>query len=162
MNINAYIQQVSDESDWMDKDLCALLDGKIDTTLAAEMWASIASGEADVLTTLLWVQHVANQIQKTVVKGDARDAAPAALKAIGFFGGIERYRAAREYMALVREFCVISEDSEAIPLKQLTCTEWVRTLRAHGHLIGVNDKTAANRVSEWLKEFDEEELEGSR
>ncbi len=162
MNINTWLESKDKEPwdpefgpDLPDFDLSDMLDGKINSTSAAKIWTKIASGEADVLDTLLWVQHVAGMITKNVMhaRGTSSERERAALRAIGFYGPVDVYREAKEWMQLISDFGPIDEHGEPQPKFRITGNEWVTRLRRSGHLAGVDDKTALNRVLEWRKEF---------
>jgi hypothetical protein len=136
-----------------DLELEALLGGKTNTTAAARMWASIADGSASVWDALAWVQHVARKIDKNVVNGSDRDAAPAALRAIGYYGRVDKYRTARDYLVTVASFDSIDEAGNNLVPERLSALKWLRLLRSAGHLLDVNDKTAINHINAWRKEL---------
>ncbi|MDM7942454.1 MAG: hypothetical protein QUV35_07480 [Hydrogenophaga sp.] len=156
MTINDYLARLRDPE--IDPDFEALLD-RPDTTRATALWASIAAGEASVEDTLRWAQHVAVKIEQTVINKAERDAAPGALKAIGFYGRPDPYRAARDYMALVGSFPVASEDGQCRQAPRLTAEQWLEKLQAAGHLVGIPRKTAVNRINEWRQELGIEQMQ---
>lgn len=119
------------------------------TTEAIAVWEMIANGTADVVQTLIWAQCIAKRIKIQVINKSERDAAPGALKALGFFGRRDRHRAARE--ALLSIACFEFEREDGRPLR-MTSTDWANWLRDHGYLKGVKSKTAVNLVTEWLRE----------
>ena len=127
-----------------------------DTTAAARLWERIARGEEGVVETLLWAMHVAEAITKSVINSRERDAAPAALKAIGFYGRKDTYRDAKEMLFSWFVLCAIDsidEHGNSTPPKRPTAAECLRILNMHGHMLGIPEKTALNRISEWLREF---------
>jgi hypothetical protein len=74
-----------------------------DATAAAEMWRAIARGGASPIDTQLWAHFVAGQVVDKVIDADLDSAnrrAEAALKAIGFYGRIDRDRQLRADLAL--------------------------------------------------------------
>lgn len=151
MRIDQFIREAASEHH--DAELQRLLDGKPDTTTAANLWASIADGSASVADTLAWAQHVAREIAANVVNGTERDAAPAALRAIGFYGRVDAYRAAREYLDLVASFPVVDERGVQVQLARQPASAWLRLLRSAGHLLDLEDKTAINKINTWRKEL---------
>lgn len=132
-----------------DYDLERLVKGHKNSRIAADLWSAIAEGSADVGETLIWVQHVAEEIGKNVINGKDRDAAPAALKAIGFWGRIDSDHATREMMKILMAF----EDDDKLPLAKWPAPKWLLCLRSHGYLREVRDKTAENKINNWLKEL---------
>lgn len=154
MRIDQYLQSVPPESvEHCDPELLRLLDGRPDTTTATRLWAAIAGGSASVDDTLAWAQHVACEIQANVVNGAERDAAPAALRAIGFYGRVDMYRAAREYLETVASFEVLGEHGAPVQLARQPASAWLKLLRSAGHLHDVADKTAINQINAWRKEL---------
>lgn len=154
MKISEYLRELSTIDEPVgDLEFQCLLDGKLDTTTAARVWTEIADGSASVGNTLLWAVHVANQIKDSVINGSERDAAPAALKAIGFYGQVDPYRPARESMEIVAAFDFLDEQGNALPSRRLPASEWLRMLRKAGYLDGINDKSALNRINEWRKDL---------
>lgn len=151
MRLDQYIQQLGEGTP--DQELQRVLDGKPDTTTAARMWASIADGSASVGDTLEWAQHVARQITANVVNGAERDAAPAALKAVGFYGRVDAYRAAREYLSIVASFPVLDEQGATVQLARQPASAWLKLLRSAGHLVDIDDKTAINKIGIWRNEL---------
>lgn len=151
MRIDHYLQQGGADLD--DLELHRLLDGRRDTTTAARVWASIADGSASVENALAWAQHVAREIAANVVNGAERDAAPAALKAIGFFGRPDPYRAAREYLDIVASFDVMDDHGAPVQLSRQPASAWLKLLRNAGHLLDLEDKTAINKINAWRKEL---------
>lgn len=149
MRIDQYLQEVPPAP--YDPELQRLLDGKADTTTAATLWASIADGSAAVEDTLAWAQHVAREIATNVVKGAERDAAPAALRAIGFYGRVDAYRSAREYLVTVASFPVLDEQGAPVQLARQPASAWLKLLRNAGHLLDLEDKTAINKINTWRK-----------
>lgn len=152
MRIDHYLKQRAD-ADFSDPELLRLLDGKRDTTTAARLWASIADGSASVDDTLAWAQHVAQAITGNVVNGAERDAAPAALRAIGFYGRVDAYRSAREYLDIVASFDVMDEQGVPLPPARQPASAWLKLLRSAGHLVDLEDKTAINKINTWRKEL---------
>lgn len=74
-----------------------------DATATADMWRAIARGSAAPADALLWVRFVAGQVVEKVIEGNLDSAnrrAEAALKAIGFYGRIDRDRQLRADLAL--------------------------------------------------------------
>jgi hypothetical protein len=133
-----------------------LLRGRGGTTGdAMEIWREIATGDADVVQTLIWVQRVAERICKDVVgKSErGRDAAPAALKAIGFRGPPERERRAKECMRTISDFDVLDDSGNWVRQKRLTGNQWLKFLRSQGHLEKMKDKNAINKINQWRKDF---------
>lgn len=154
MRIDHYLQNLPpDTGEHGDPELLRVLDGRPDTTTAARVWASIADGSASVEDTLAWAQHVAREVRANVVNGAERDAAPAALRAIGFYGRVDVYRAAREYLATVSSFPVVDERGVQVQLAQQPASAWLKLLRRAGHLLDVADKTAINQILTWRKEL---------
>lgn len=153
MRIDKYIQQAADY-EFDDLELQKLLDGKTDSTKAARVWSSIAEGSAPVEIALLWMQHVAREVIANVVDNDERDAAPAALRAIGFYGRLDAYRNARDYFATVASFNVIDEQSNPVVLGRQPASVWLKLLRSAGHLKDIDDKTAINKINTWRKELE--------
>ena len=160
MNINKYLasRYESHESEFdYGPEFQRLLDATSgvpsDTTAAARLWERIARGEEGVVETLLWAQHVAKAITKSVINSQERDAAPAALKAIGFYGRVDPYRDAKWELEIWLEFDSIDERGNPIPKKRPTAAECLRYLNMGGHMLGIPEKTALNRISEWLREF---------
>lgn len=155
MRINHYLQSLlPDTAEHSDPLLLRVLDGRPDTTTAARVWASIDDGSASVEDTLAWAQHVAREIQANVVNGAERDAAPAALRAIGFYGRVDAYRDAREYLETVASFDVLDEHGVPVRLTRQPASAWLKLLRSAGHLLDVADKTAINQINAWRKELD--------
>lgn len=154
MRIDQYLQSLPpDTAEHSDPELLRVLEGKPDTTTAARVWGAIADGSASVEDTLAWAQHVASEIQANVVNGAERDAAPAALRAIGFRGRVDAYRAAREYLETVAAFDVLDEHGAPIRLARQPGSAWLKLLRSAGHLLDVSDKTAINQILTWRKEL---------
>jgi hypothetical protein len=154
MRINEYLNRADEQGDGPhDPKLEALLGGKPDSTAAGRFWAAVADGSALVDDTLAWAQQVARRVVADVVNGPDRDAAPAALKAIGFYGRIDKHRTARDYLALIAEFDVLDEQGNPLPPERLPASQWLRLLRRAGHLAGVPDKTAINQINTWRKEL---------
>lgn len=151
MQIDQFL--LTNDTEQADAELASLLDGKPDTTAAAELWAAIADGSASVEVALAWAQHVAREIEKNVVNGADRDAAPAALRAIGFYGRVDKYRTAKDYLATVASFDVLDEAGNPLPPERLPASQWLRLVRRAGHLVGVPDKTAINQINTWRKEL---------
>lgn len=154
MRIDHYLQTLPlDAAEHSDPELLRVLDGRPDTTTAARVWSSIADGSASVEDTLAWAQHVARDIQTNVVIGAERDAAPAALKAIGFYGRVDVYRAAREYLDTVAAFDVLDEQGVPVQFARQPASAWLKLLRSAGHLLDVAEKTAINQINNWRKEL---------
>jgi hypothetical protein len=151
MRIDEYFKQHHDDDS--DKDLERLVKGHKNSTIAAELWSTIADGSADVGETLIWVQHVANEINEHVVNGKDRDAAPAALKAIGFWGRIDHDHATRELMEILAAFDEIDDKGQPLPRTRWTATRWLERLRSHGHLQEISEKTARNKINNWRKDL---------
>jgi hypothetical protein len=157
MKIRVYLKQVAERQptafEWGPEFEAAL--HKMDTTIAKQMWLDIASGEADVVETLAWVQRVAKQIRDTVIKKSAsdRDAAPAALKAIGFYGRSDTHRRAKEHMQMLSSFDGLDGNGNPVRQRPLTGKQWISILRRAGFLKGEKDKTATNLVNKWRKEL---------
>ncbi len=153
MRIEQYFQQTLEAQNVSDPEFESLLSGKIDSTTAARVWLAIADGSASVDQTLRWAQHVARQVDARVIKSKASDAAPAALQAIGFYGPIDRHRAARECLDIIASFPMYGEDHEPLPAKKMPASMWLKLMRKAGHLVDLNDKTALNRINEWRIEL---------
>ncbi|MDH4466149.1 MAG: hypothetical protein QE290_19145 [Acidovorax sp.] len=154
MRIDHYLQSLPpDTGEHSDPELLRVLDGRPDTTTAARVWAAIADGSASVEDTLAWAQHVAREIQANVIDGAERDAAPAALRAIGFYGRVDVYRSAREYLETVATFEVLDEHGVPVRLARQPASAWLKLLRSAGHLLDVTDKTAHNQINAWRKEL---------
>lgn len=135
------------------KNLERLVKGHKNSTDAAELWSAIADGSADVGETLIWVQHVAKEIGKHVINGEDRDAAPSALKAIGFWGRIDTTNATFELMKMLAAFDEIDEKGSPLPRTRWAATKWLECLRSHGHLKGISEKTARNKINIWRKDL---------
>ncbi len=154
MHINEYLKRAAEQWDGPhDPEFEALLDGKTDSTAAGRFWAAVADGSASVEDTLAWAQKVARRVVADVVNGSDRDVAPAALKAIGFYGRIDKYRTARDYMSLIAEFAVLDEQGNPLPVERLPATQWLRLLRRAGHMKDLEEKTAINKINAWRKEL---------
>ena len=164
MNITEYLGQCAKSPHdpdfgpwWGDRQLSEMLgtrlDCPLDTTDAAKLWASIANGEADVVETLLWVQYIAQRINANVIEAGERDKAPAALKAIGFYGRADVYREARESMLVLSQMSPIDDQGNQVPNPRRSGSAWVRLLKGSGYLAGIDDKTAVNKANEWRKEL---------
>jgi hypothetical protein len=154
MRIDQYRElEAPDGAEHTDPELLRVLDGRPDTTTAARLWASIADGSASVDDTLAWAQHVAQAITANVVNGAERDAAPAALRAIGFYGRVDAYRSAREYLDIVASFDVMDERGAPVRLARQPASAWLKLLRSAGHLLDLEDKTAINKINTWRKEL---------
>lgn len=154
MRIDHYLQGLPPESaEHGDLELLRVLDGRPDTTTAARVWAAIADGTASVEDTLAWAQHVAREIQANVIDGAERDAAPAALRAIGFYGRVDVYRSAREYLDTVATFEVLDEHGAPVRLARQPASAWLKLLRSAGHLLDLEDKTAINKINAWRKDL---------
>lgn len=154
MRIDHYLQNLPPNiGEHSDPELQRVLDGRPDSTTAARVWVSIADGSASVEDTLTWAQHVACEIQSNVVNGAERDAAPAALRAIGFYGRVDVYRSAREYLDTVATFEVLDEHGVPVRLARQPASAWLKLLRSAGHLLDVTDKTAINQINTWRKEL---------
>ncbi len=129
------------------------VDGRpLDTTEATKIWVSIANGKTDVGQALLWVQLIAKRIVNTVVVHSERDAGPAALKAIGFYGRSDPHRDAKRYMSDISTFDYDDEGNSS-SMRRITGKQWVGNLRKQGYLSDVKDKTAVNLVDIWRKEL---------
>lgn len=152
MRIDHYLETTADGEQY-DRELARLLDGKADTTTAARLWAAIADGSASVEDTLAWAQHVARKITANVINSGERDAAPAALRAIGFRGRVDAYRAAREYLDIVAAFDVMDEHGVPLPLVRQPASAWLKLLRRAGYLLDIEDKTAINKINAWRKDL---------
>ena len=75
-----------------------------DATAAADMWQAIARGTAAPTDALLWARFVAGQVVEKVIDAELDSAnrrAEAALKAIGFYGRIDKDRQLRADLALL-------------------------------------------------------------
>jgi len=157
MNIKGYIKQAHQrDPDIGDfgPEFERLLEGRSGTTEdAKQIWAAIADGEAHVVETLLWAQSVAKRINRDVIHKTERDAAPAALKAIGFYGVSEPYRSAKECLTSVADFDVLDDDGNWVRPKRGTAKQWLRFLRSQGHFSSTKDKTAINKINAWRKEL---------
>ena len=154
MKISEYLKTLSKSGESeCDLEFQRLWEGRSDTTIASRIWKEIAAGSASVVDTLVWSMHVANQIKNNVIDGSERDAAPAALKAIGFYGQVDQYRSAREFMEIAGTFDFLDEQGNALPRRRLTASQWLVLLRKSGHLSGLNDKSAPNRINEWRKDL---------
>jgi hypothetical protein len=154
MRINEYLEKYAKKYDLdYGHEFQKILDGRPDTTKAAKIWAWIAKGEADVAETLVWAQHVAKQIDANVIHSDVRDHAPAALKAIGFYGPADDDRRAKDYMQIISEFACIDKEGNELPGVRYTGSQWVRALKLQGFFDGVKEKTAINKVNKWRKEL---------
>jgi hypothetical protein len=157
MNINKYLASRPESDFDYGPEFQRLLDATSgvpsDTTAAARLWERIACGEEGVVETLLWAQHVANAITKSVVNSRERDAAPAALKAIGFYGRVDPYRDAKWELFLLLSFDELDEHGNPIPRKRPAAAECLRVLKKGGYMLGIPEKTALNRISEWLREL---------
>jgi hypothetical protein len=151
MRIDEYLEEP--DAYEADKNLERLVNGHKNSTIAAELWSAIAEGSADVGETLIWVQHVAEEISKHVINGNDRDAAPAALKAIGFWGRIDNDHAARELMEMLSAFDEIDDKGHHVPRARWTATKWLACLRSHGHLQVIPEKTALNKINNWRKDL---------
>lgn len=140
MNLDAYIQQWAADGGEYDLRFQQALDG--DTTAAAEIWSSIASGEIDAAEAMLWARYVAQQVQADVIDADldSTERPRAALAAIGFRGQVDRHAAAKRRLDILVEF-----DPD------IGNGELVAALKADGHLLGMSHKTALNRVAEWRR-----------
>lgn len=154
MKIEDFLQKTSSIDEPMcDPEFQRLLDGKLDTTAATQIWTEIADGSASVESALLWVMHVAKQIKANVINGAERDAAPAALRAIGFYGQSDPYRAARKHMDVIASFDAFDEQGQPISPRRMAANEWLKHLRQAGYLTEVSEKSALNRINEWRKEL---------
>jgi hypothetical protein len=150
MTIDDYLRTVPVEQDI---ELARLLDGTSDSTAAARLWAQIAQGKAGVGETLLWAQEVARRVVAGVVDGPDKDAAPAALRALGFYGPVDKYRAARQCMETIAAFSVIDEQGDLTEQRRIPASKWLKILRAQRHLLDVDDKTAINHINAWRREL---------
>lgn len=151
MRIDEYLKQHHDYES--DNDLERLVKGHKNSTIAAEFWSTIADGSADVSETLIWVQQVAKEINEHVINGKDRDASPAALKAIGFWGRIDRDHATRELMKILAAFDEIDDKGHPLPRARWTATRWLECLHSHGLLQEVSEKTALNKINNWRKDL---------
>jgi hypothetical protein len=152
MRIDEYLKQHQDYES--DNDLERLVKGHKNSTIAAALWSTVADGSADVVEALIWVQHVAKEINKDVIHGKDRDMAPAALKAIGFWGRIDRDHAARELMEILAAIDEIDDKGHPLPRARWTATRWLECLHSHGHLHEIPEKTALNKINNWRKDLD--------
>lgn len=154
MHINEYLKRAAEQGDGPhDPELESLLDGKLDSTAAGRFWAAVADGSASVDDTLVWAQKVARRVVADVVNGSDGDAAPAALKAIGFYGRIDKHRSARDYLELITEFDVLDEQGNPLPVERLPAPQWLRLLHDAGHMTDLETKTAINKINAWRKEL---------
>jgi hypothetical protein len=107
MSINAWMAKHKDDDNFVDRETGEILSGRPNSTVAAKLWMAIARGEAGVAETLMWAQTVAKRIKADLIdeSGQASsDRERAALRAIGFFGRVDAYREAKEYMSLISMF----------------------------------------------------------
>lgn len=126
-----------------------LLTSGVNSTLAKPLWESIADGSADVAETLIWVMHVAREIEKHVINVKvAVDAAPAALKAIGFYGRVDPYRDVRNLIETFAAFDEFDQEGKVVEGKKWTAKKWLEFIQSQGLLLESDEKTAINRINE--------------
>lgn len=156
MGINTWLEKHKDDDDWVDKDVANLLSGRTDSQAAAKLWKAIARGEAGIVETLMWAKVVAKRITGDLIEADhqkSSDRERAALLAIGFYGRVDDYREAKEYMSIISSFHPLGEGGEELPNARLTGKQWLKCMRAAGHFEETDDKTAVNRINEWRTEL---------
>ncbi len=124
------------------------LDGAIggDATAAAEMWRAIADGRASPAEAATWAQYVAKRVVGKVIDADlvsSNRRADAALKAIGFYGPIDRDRHLREDLASIQNDEVLRARPRVEKLEVL------RLLT--DELDGVPTKNALKKIDRLLK-----------
>lgn len=156
MGINAWLEKHKDDDDFWDLETVKLLEGRTDITAASNLWKKIARGDAGVAETLMWVKIVAKRITADLIETRGQpssDRERAALRAIGFYGPIDDFRDAKEFMKVFAMFHPLDENGEEMPNVRLTGKQWVKILKGAGYFAGINEGTAINRVNEWRSEF---------
>lgn len=113
-----------------------------DTSAAADVWRAIAEGRASPAESMLWVQHIAKRVTEKVIEADLESAnrrAEAALKAIGFYGRIDKDRQLREELA-------------SFDWENMSRADIVETLRLIGpELEGVPTEKAVKKIDRLRK-----------
>lgn len=146
MKIKEYL--ATDENAYKgDLQIEKLLSAKEKASLSAPLWKSIATGEADVTTTLIWVTNVAKEICNLVIDGSSEEAATSALHAIGLQGRIDKYALARDLMEIFASFDELDKSGNPLPKKRWSAKKWLEFMREHGLLKDVKDKTAINKLN---------------
>ncbi len=151
MTIKKYLEEWGISDGEYSYDFQRALDG--DTTQAAQIWAQIEEGTASVAETLLWAQRVAHRVNTTVVTSTqivANRRAEAALKAIGFYGQIDDYYYARNFM---EDWSAFKSLDEIGPSPRVSAKTWLQLLKKEGYLLDATEKSAINRINEWRKEL---------
>jgi len=158
MDINTWFEWHRDDEDYIGSpELEELYSGGLNSASAAELWAEIANGDADIADALMWVQTVAKRVTALVVEASGSPSSErerAALRAIGFSGPMDVYSHAKQWMKLHSTLGVLSDNGEPLPIPRKTTKQWMQELQDRGYLLGVMDKTAINLINMWRKELD--------